>query len=297
MYKYTAPIFSLLLSLPVLGSINPERIVTPLLDIMSSRIKFVDQETVKVPVTTFNQRGDLRKGKSRAEIGMEEFQEFRALASAVFRTNNEDSSNRAPGPTSGTQIFYGTAFHIGHNLVLTNAHVLDRDFRNLTSCGTFKIRDHSHRIHGCKKVHYCDKDHDICLIEMRASRHPLSSGPSLKLVTDHKEKNNFERQQALVLSAIGNSKDLGIHFSQGRGYELGRSDIRFYAPIRPGNSGGPLLNQEGFVIGVVKRESPVTVGEQAYNVATTAEKTVELLREALTHDPDTLEKFNQAVIE
>jgi hypothetical protein len=271
-------------------SINPERTVTPLLDILSPRVKKLAEDRVQVPVTSYNSRGELRRNGGSHTLDIMDFNHFKSQASAVYQM--------VPASLDHQEQYAGTAFHIGHNLVLTNAHVLDPSFNNLTHCGRFRLRSHSHQFIGCKQVHFCSKEHDICLIEMQHhKRHALSTGSALRIKAAPFVSANFDEQINKTLSAIGNSKGLGVHFGQGRGYSLHQKNLYFYAPLRPGNSGGPVLNESGEVVGVVKRESAEKVGRNAYNIATPSDVVVAMIQEALINDPDTLEKFQQSVIE
>lgn len=265
--------------------------MTPLIDIFSPHNKVMNQHDIEVRVTTYNQQGELKKNGSKLLLKRELFNHFYQQASSVYRM--------IPKPWGFDQNNYqGTAFHIGHNLVLTNAHVLSREFDKLTRCGGFRLRDHQQRFIQCQKVHHCSKELDVCLIEMNSEhKHALEHGPSLKL---YHMTEDYETNLQMILSAIGNSQTLGIHFGQGRGYSVVGSNLYFYAPIRPGNSGGPVLNEEGQVVAIVTRESMAKVGNDAskfYNIATTISSAVSNIRHALQHDAETLRKFNLAVVE
>lgn len=263
---------------------------------------------VEVRVTTYSKSGVFIKNGSKKILSKETYESYMKPSRAVFemvpnqRGSDEEKKNRR-----------GTAFSIGHNLVLTNHHVLDESFQNTKECSDFEIKDHNGETFPCKRVHYCSPVHDVCLIEMdvitktkrdcfmcRGTKFQiaLADGPSLKLKAIYRPVS--ENWLNEVTTAIGNSSGFGIHFSQGRGVSVLKERIYFYAPITKGNSGGALLNDEGLVIGVVKLQSKVLIHKdpnEAYNIAAPSQLVISLIREALRDDPETLEKFNRSVVE
>lgn len=280
-------------------SVIPDRIVTPSLDLYSSRNKVLPDGNVEVRVTTYSKRGTFIQNGSKIILSKETFEAYKKPSDAVFEMIPEGDGRR------------GTAFSIGENLVLTNNHVLDDTFKNTTECSDFQLKDHNGETFDCKKVHYCNPDHDICLIEMDVKTKTkrdcfmcsgtkyevsLAQGPKLKL----KARYSPGDQDSEITTAIGNSAGLGIHFSQGRGVRVQRDRLYFYAPITKGNSGGALLNSEGLVVGVVKLQSKNIISNDpnaTYNIAATSDVVIRLIREALRDDPDTLLKFNLSVVE
>lgn len=286
-------------------SINPERTLTPLVDIFSSQTKKLDATKMEVRVSTYNKSGELA-GSAKLQMPIALYETARQQASAVFRMIPSASSVAA---RSDGMIYEGTAFHIGNNLVLTNQHVLSPDRTNTTECGGFELRGNNNSdVFACKKVHYCNPTEDVCLIEMAPAKRclnftcskkefvELKNGPALKLKADPKVE--IEQLNTVVMNCIGNTMAKGIHFSQGRGVQLRNDLIYFFAPLRTGNSGGPLIGEDGLVWGVVKLESGgEKVSNQAYNIAESSEKVISLMREQLANDTVTLAKFNSAVSE
>ena len=283
-----------LASFSIWASVSPERLVTEPLNIFGTNNKTLADGHVKVSTITWNKKGAFKKNGSSKIITQSQFDRFKKQASAVFEMDPTKRARR------DRERRYGTAFSIGNNLVLTNHHVLDPEMKSNT-CGDFLLEDHQRAIFLCKKVHFCDTPQDICLIEMKPSNRgtTLADGPKLKL------KNFFyppqKDQDSVVTTAIGNPQGFGIHLSQGRGIKFYKDWMLFYAPITQGNSGGALLNDKGEVIGVVKAESsPIKVSDdpfKAYNVAAPSDLVIRIIRDALRSDPETLGKFNEAVIE
>ncbi len=284
-------------------SIVPDRIVTQSLDLFDRSNKVLPNGDVEVKVTTYSKRGEFNHHGGKKILPKSQYDEMRKTSSAVLemipdqRSNDDERKSRR-----------GTAFSIGENLVLTNEHVIDSN-----ECSDFQLLDSNNNTFDCKRVHFCDVKHDVCLIEMspliKTKRDcflcsgtkyevSLAQGPSLKLKAKYSP--GYPQSQDEVLTAIGNSGGFGIHFSQGRGVTVMSDKVYFYAPITKGNSGGALLNNEGLVVGVVKLQSIVTLSNdpnEAYNVAAPTELVIKLIRESLVNDPETLEKFNRSVVQ
>lgn len=265
-------------------SVNPTKLVNErvYLDIFSG--KYQRDGSVKVGIKKYNSDGLVSASSRKVYLPREEYDNLLAHSQAVYKMEPSDEEKSR-----------GTAFHIGHNLVLTNSHVLSPSKTNLTKCDYFRLTDNSSRdSYTCKKVHHCDLNLDLCLIEMNSSsfrRKQLNDGPRLKL------SRTFSPSDTMIMTAIGNSQGLGIHVSQGYGAVKVGSLTTFYAPVTNGNSGGALLDEEFSVVGLVRSQSDERVGPNAYNRASSMDSIVKHLREKLKDNPETLEKFNEAVIQ
>lgn len=284
-------------------SIVPERTVTPFIDIFSASNRPIDNEKMEVRSSPYSKNGSITKGRDKYVMPLEHYRKALKQSSAVFRMTPAENSQNSDGV-----IYMGTAFHIGENLVLTNQHVLSPDRSNKSECAGFQLLSNSNSLtFPCKKVHYCNVEQDVCLIEMGPTKRCLNllctknemvemkQGESLKLKAN--PEMNYETMDSAVMTCIGNTMGLGIHYSQGRGIRINGDRAYFFAPLRTGNSGGPLIGEDGLAWGVVKLESQQKVGSEAYNIAVTMDKVISLMREQLGADKVTLQKFNSAVIE
>jgi S1-C subfamily serine protease len=143
----------------------------------------------------------------------------------------------------------GTAFAIGPNTYVTAAHVLMVGYQGLW--GPPELRDASGKVYAIDKIEKFALRRDFVVFS-------LKDAPRITpLVVDAKPALNQ------VVYSVGNALGTGVVIRNG----LYTSDtpedqdgrwnwIRFSAAASPGNSGGPLLDQNGKVIGVVLMKSP-----------------------------------------
>lgn len=143
----------------------------------------------------------------------------------------------------------GTAFAIGPNTYVTAAHVLMVGYQSLW--GAPELRDASGKVYAIDKIEKFALRRDFVVFS-------LKDPPAIKpLAVDSKPALNQ------VVYSVGNALGTGVVIRNG----LYTSDtpedqdgqwkwIRFSAAASPGNSGGPLLDQHGKVIGVVLMKSP-----------------------------------------
>ncbi|KGI79114.1 S1 family peptidase [Oleiagrimonas soli] len=142
----------------------------------------------------------------------------------------------------------GTAFAIGHNRYVTAGHVLMIGLDSLW--GPLALRDASGKVYAIDKILKFSLRKDFVMFSLKQ---PPSE--SMLPVDIHPQMNT-------VVYAVGNALGTGIVIRDG----LYTSDtpeqqagswkwMRFSAAASPGNSGGPLLDAHGKVIGVVLMKS------------------------------------------
>lgn len=130
----------------------------------------------------------------------------------------------------------GSGFAIGENCILTNAHVVGRS--NSVTIMTYGGEEFS------AAVLALDEDEDIAILCVKDA-----SFPSLKLV------NMDEMKTGDDIFAIGAPKGMAYTLTKGsisakERIISSKAYIQIDAPINSGNSGGPLLNDVGEVLGM-----------------------------------------------
>ena len=143
----------------------------------------------------------------------------------------------------------GTAFAIGNNRYVTAGHVLLAGVASLW--GPIELRDAKGKVYAIDKIEKFSLRKDFVVFSLAAQPDGAAA-----LAIDSKPAVNT------VVYAVGNALGTGVVIRDG----LYTSDtpeqqdgqwkwLRFSAAASPGNSGGPLLDQEGKVIGVVLMKS------------------------------------------
>jgi len=132
---------------------------------------------------------------------------------------------------------YGSGFFVGDgNKIITNYHVIEKG-------KYFAIKLHGGEVRNIKSIISFDKHNDLALLESSYKGKPLPLA---------KEKPEIGEE----IIAIGNPKGLERTLSKGLVSGIREDSNSYYyqisAPISPGSSGGPIINEHGEVIGVLK---------------------------------------------
>ena len=289
----TLALTALLVMPTAFAAVIPSRTEIPFVRLYESvRIK-ADKGVARLSVSRLSETGQGREprerwefhtGSSTLEVPLPRFEAMRRSGDAVLEATPGDDSNS-----------FGTAFHIGQGYVITNQHVLSTKRTNTTQCKDFRVRtgDGKQRFK-CDQVVRCDRQADYCVIKLKAwgRNRPLPEDlPSLPL-----RAVNRPNAQASY-AAIGNPAGEGLHFSQGQGISRHRDGkFMFYAPVHSGNSGGPLLNEDGEAIGLVYAQGQYGVTEEGYNLAVPMDFIWSELRTHLGEDHPAVEAIRQALV-
>ncbi|HKZ11672.1 MAG TPA: trypsin-like peptidase domain-containing protein [Rhodanobacteraceae bacterium] len=144
----------------------------------------------------------------------------------------------------------GTAFALGGNRYVTAAHVLLTGMDSLW--GPPELRDASGHVYAIDKIEEFALRRDFAVFSL------VTQPPNVTTLST-----NAKPVLDQAVYAVGNALGTGVVIRDG----LYTSDspeqqdgqwkwIRFSAAASPGNSGGPLLDQDGKIIGVVLMKSP-----------------------------------------
>jgi len=132
----------------------------------------------------------------------------------------------------------GTGFSVSkRGWVVTNLHVIE-------GADQVQVQDPNEQVHNVTAVRAFDRANDLAILEA-----PTLALPALPIATTIPETG-----EAVV--AVGHPQGLTATVSNGivsavREFPSGVAALQFTAPISPGSSGGPLLNNKGHVVGVV----------------------------------------------
>jgi hypothetical protein len=143
----------------------------------------------------------------------------------------------------------GTAFALGHNRYVTAAHVLQVGIGSLW--GAPALRDAGGHVYAIDKIEKYSLQQDFVVFS-------LAGQPAVAAALEVDSKPALNE----VVYAVGNALGTGVVIRDG----LYTSDtpedqdgrwkwMRFSAAASPGNSGGPLLDKEGRLIGIVLMKS------------------------------------------
>jgi len=149
----------------------------------------------------------------------------------------------APGeiPPHAQQIGSGSGFVVGEHRVMTNHHVIE-------ACTYLRLRRNSGQEVDARVIR-ADRERDLALIATEADVGPVlafRSGPEVRRGED---VITYGFPLAGMLSA-GPTLTTGT-ISALTGIADNARQYQISAPVQPGNSGGPLLDLAGHVVGVV----------------------------------------------
>ncbi len=211
------------------------------------------------------------------QISKDEFERERSLGRSVLTAKRKEASG-----FSEEDVYDGTAFVVGDDYILTNFHVYSREFRQNASCAGFSVSTDfgDKRTFKCDKKIKCNKPLDYCLIRVKKSSKRVEVEIRGKLRKRNRDFSISYFVPALALYpkefsisdneshllAIGNAGGYGIQASQGKGVSpIGKrtkvadkkvfSEVLHHATIVPGNSGGPLIDDQDRVIAINTQEA------------------------------------------
>lgn len=189
-------------------------------------------------ISNINESFKEELGDFRTEIGgvKNEFAELKAFAGEDFSGIVEEAVKSVV--TIKTDVSQGTGFIISdEGYIITNYHIIE----DATQAGIFT---YDKKMHQTYRVGI-DSKLDLALLKVEGTYDYIEFGNSNDIQTGEK------------VIAIGNP--LGLEFSVSEGivsavHREGDNNLKAYiqtdAALNPGNSGGPLINKQGEVIGI-----------------------------------------------
>lgn len=144
-------------------------------------------------------------------------------------------------PVAAAQVSSGTAFAVAPGLLVTNQHVV-------AGCGSVEVVTAEGRRNG--SIVDADSHIDLALLRVAGIK-----GATARL---RKPRNIRLGESVMVFGfPLTGSLSSGGNFTSGlvsalSGYRDAAGKIQITAPVQPGNSGGPLMDASGLVIGVVQ---------------------------------------------
>ncbi len=207
--------------------------------------------------------------RQEARIELSPSQVFQAVASAVAVV----TAQRAMG--GGNQ---GSGFLIDPDgVVVTNFHVV-------AGAEAIEVKLKNGRTFAVTGVVAFDPEQDICVLKIDASDLPaVSLGDSRQLAPGAK---------VLVIGApLGLDYTITNGLFSGSRTSFGQAALQFSAPISPGNSGGPLLDAQGRVVGI----TTFMLGGQNLNFAIPIEAVQALIRRQSASTLVSVEQFAASI--
>jgi S1-C subfamily serine protease len=152
----------------------------------------------------------------------------------------------APKQQESSKSYSGSGFFVDSKLILTNNHVID-------ACGDAFVRYPGQRLAPAYVVSR-DKTNDLALLKTEMNNIGVASFATGTRVGQQVATYGFPLSGILSSSgnfSIGNIASLA-------GFKDDTRALQASVPIQPGNSGGPLMNMSGAVIGVMEAELRAT---------------------------------------
>lgn len=144
----------------------------------------------------------------------------------------------------------GTGFFLsGEGYIITNNHVIE----NARSIKVSGINDDYNKSYTAR-VEITDKQNDLAILKITdSSFRPIAKIPyTFKFTTSSVGEDCFVLGYPLISSMGQDIKLTNGIISSKTGYDGNIAQYQISAPVQPGNSGGPLFDKQGNVIGIVQ---------------------------------------------
>jgi S1-C subfamily serine protease len=179
------------------------------------------------------------------------------LVSAVIASSGVGlPDNRVAKKSPSKILSTGTGFVVNKNFVVTAEHVLEK-------CNAVSIA-HAHEEVGTQTVAR-DKRNDLGLLRLEK---PMANTAKLRGSPDLRVGDAAINYGYPLFGELSDSAKLNAGYVNSlAGYDNDSGVIQYSAPTQPGNSGGPVLDQAGNVIGVVSSGLSKRYAEESGHIA------------------------------
>ena len=233
---------------------NPDKSTFPFHYVYKYFEKSNDQVTVRKSGFKKTWGGhSFRSNLGQMALDHQWFEMEQKVGASVFKVTREEGHEQV-------KIHFGTAFYVGNDMALTNLHVLGRDNPDLTYCPRLKMRLPAKSMRRytftCEKVLFCSSQLDVCLLKLKIPK-GLKRRKGIKALDDQLDPIQFHVLDLATLGqdfhagAFGNPQGYGIQASWGKGLRKLGHRLIHHASLYHGNSGGPLVDEQGRSVGVV----------------------------------------------
>ncbi len=175
---------------------------------------------------------------------------YKLYPKVLSSPSGEDSKpeGSTPPPSNGNK-WSGTGFFISTNgYIITNQHVID---------GASSIRvtniDGDHNSFYNARLEVSDKQNDLAIIKITDDFNKISELPySFKFISSNIGEECWVLGYPLTTTMGKDIKLTNGIISSKSGFDGNIVQYQISAPVQPGNSGGPVFDKDGYVIGVVQ---------------------------------------------
>ena len=184
-----------------------------------------------------------------------------AITGLKVASNSRPPSIDPSPPRKAVRTGTGSGFVVsGDGLILTNHHVVD-------GCRAIGVEGF-----GAGTLKAEDRSNDLALVKIEGRPSPVAF-----------QTGSIDQGETVFVSGYPYGGELGFNFTNGivsalTGPDNDKRYLQFTAPVQPGNSGGPLLDRSGHVVGVVVARLRDEVKPQNVNFAVQGDVAVRFLK-------------------
>ena len=165
---------------------------------------------------------------------------------SMLKLYPKEDVTQPPSISSDVQSWTGTGFALNSNYVVTNYHVIE-NAKTITLTGINGNFANKYPA----SVAATDKNNDLALLKLNGNVSITSIPYSIKATTSDVGEEVFVLGYPLTATMGDEIKLTTGVISSKSGFQGDVSQYQISAPVQPGNSGGPLFDSKGTIIGIV----------------------------------------------